>query len=244
MTVELWYWPGIQGRGEFPRLVLEAAGASYREMAQWPEEDGGGVPAMQAYLDGLRGHPIPFAPPFVVDGQTLVSQAGVVSAYLGEKFGLAPEAEPQRIFARSLALTTADAVAEAHDVHHPIGVGQYYEDQKDEALRRAHEFRWERIPKFLNWYERLIEANASASGVLVGERLTYCDLGLFQLVEGLRYAFPKRMKAVEPSVRRVVALVDAVSGQERVAAYLASDRRQAFSENGIFRHYPELDGAE
>ena len=244
MTVQLWYWPGIQGRGEFPRLVLEAAGVPYREMAQWPEEDGGGVPAMQAYLDGRRGHPIPFAPPFVVDGQTLVSQAGVVSAYLGEKFGLAPEAEPQRIFARSLAMTTADAVAEAHDVHHPIGVGQYYEDQKDEALRRAGEFRSERIPKFVSWYDQLIESNLSASGFLVGDRMTYCDLGLFQLVEGLRYAFPKRMKTVEPSVPRVAALVGAVRRQERVAAYLASDRRQTFTENGIFRHYPELDGAE
>lgn len=244
MSVDLWYWPGIQGRGEFPRLVLEAAGVPYREMAQWPESDGGGVPAMQAFLEGRRGHPIPFAPPFVVDGETLVSQAGAVSAYLGETYGLAPTNEPQRIFARSLALTTADAVAESHDVHHPVGVGLYYEDQKAEALRRAKEFRAERIPKFLQWYQVLIEANPDGSGFLIGDRMTYCDLGLFQLVEGLRYAFPKRMRSVEPAVPGVSGLVDTVRRHERVAAYLASDRRQAFSEDGIFRHYPELDGAE
>ena len=216
----------------------------YRDMARLPEAEGGGVRAMQAFLAGRPGYPIPFAPPFILDGETLISQAGVVVAYLGEAFGLAPTFEPDRNFARSVALTTADAVAEAHDVHHPLGSGLYYEDQKDAASRRASLFRAERIPKYLRWYNRLIEANPSASGYLVGAQITYCDLGLFQLVEGLRYAFPERMAKVEPGVAAVVALTEAVRRHERVAAYLASGRRLAFSEDGIFRRYRELDAAD
>lgn len=242
MAVDLYYWPGIQGRGEFVRLVLEAAGVEYREMSELPEADGGGMAAMTAFLEGRRGYPIPFAPPFIVDGETLVSQAGAISAYLGEKFDLAPDGEGERIFARSLALTTADAVTEAHDVHHPIGVGRSYEDQKPEAERRAAEFRAERMPKFLAWYERLIEANPAASGFLVGNRLTYCDLGLFQLVEGLTHAFPERMSVLSGDVPRVIALTEIVRDHDRVSAYFASGRRQAFDENGLFRNYAALDG--
>ncbi|WP_185984073.1 glutathione S-transferase [Aureimonas mangrovi] len=239
MSFDLWYWPGIPGRGEFPRLVLEAAGAPYREMAQLPESQGGGMAAMQAFLDGERGRRIPFAPPFLVDGDVIISQAGVIAAYLGEKLGLAPDGEADRHFARSIAMTTADVVAEAHDVHHPVGAGLYYEDQKTEALRRAQEFRAERMPKFVGWYEELVAANGS--GYLIGGRLTYADLGLFQLVEGLRYAFPRRMKAIEGEHPKVIALVETVRAHDRVSAYLKSERRQPFNENGIFRHYPELD---
>ncbi|MFD2238893.1 glutathione S-transferase family protein [Aureimonas populi] len=239
MVYDLYYWAEIPGRGEFPRLVLEAAGAPYRDVVRLPEEEGGGMAAMSAFQEG-RGPHIPFAPPFLVDGDTVVSQAGVIAAYLGEKLGLAPESEADRQFARSIALTTADAVAEAHDVHHPVGIGLYYEDQKPEARRRAAEFREERMVKFLRWYEKLIEANGS--GYLAGRRLTYADLGLFQLVEGLRYAFPKRMRVIEGDYPGVRALVETVRVQEKIAAYLKSDRRLPFNENGIFRHYRELDG--
>ena len=237
MPYDLYYWPGIPGRGEFARLVLEAAGAPYREMAQLPEEEGGGIEAMTAFIEGKAGERIPFAPPFLVDGDIVVSQAAVIAAYLGEKLGLAPLTEADRQFARSVALTTADAVAESHDVHHPVGLGLYYEDQKGEALRRAKEFREARMTKFLGWYEKLV----TGEGFLVGDRLTYADLGLFQLVQGLTYAFPKRMKTLAAKHPKVMALVDIVRRQDNVADYLESPRRQSFNEDGIFRHYPELD---
>ncbi|WP_279480891.1 glutathione S-transferase [Aureimonas sp. SK2] len=237
---DLYYWPGLQGRGEFPRLVLEAAEAPYRDMARLDETEGGGVPAMMAILETGIGGRIPFAPPFLVENGKLVAQAAEVSAWLGERLGLAPTGEADRLFARTIALTTADLVAEAHDTHHPVGTGLYYEDQKPEALRRATEFRRERMPKFLGWYERLLMANGS--GFLAGDRLTYADLGLFQIVEGLRYAFPRRMAAIETDYRRVLALRDRVAGDPPIARYLASPRRIPFNEDGIFRRYPELDG--
>lgn len=238
---DLYYWPGLQGRGEFPRLVLEAAEAPYRDMGRLDEAEGGGVSAMMAILETGIGGRIPFAPPFLVEDDRLVAQAAEVSAHLGERLGLAPQAEADRLFALTIALTTADLVAEAHDTHHPVGTGLYYDDQKPEARRRSEEFRRERMPKFLGWYERLLSANPS--GFLVGDRLTYVDLGLFQIVEGLRYAFPRRMAAIEADYPRVLALHDRVAAHPPVARYLASPRRLAFNEDGIFRHYPELDGA-
>lgn len=238
---DLYYWPGIQGRGEFPRLVLEAAEAPYRDMARLDEAEGGGVPAMLRILETGIGNHIPFAPPFLVVGDRLVAQAAAISAYLGERLGLAPDAEADRLFARAVALTTADLVAEAHDTHHPVATSLYYEDQKPEALRRAEAFRRERMPKFLGWYEWLLQMNDH--GVLVGDRLTYADLGLFQVVEGLRYAYPSRMGSIEGDYARVIALHDAVAQHPAVARYLASPRRIPFNEDGIFRHYPELDGA-
>lgn len=243
MTFELYYWPGIPGRGEYPRLVLETAGADYREMTQLSAEEGGGMGAMNAMLDGEAAPFIPFAPPFLRDGDIIVSQAGLIAAYLGEKLDLAPQQEAERQFARSVALTTADLVAEAHDVHHPVGSGLYYEDQKPEAKRRAEGFRSARMPKYLGWYEKLIEKNRSGAGYLVGGRLSYADLGLFHTVEGLRYAFPRRMETLAGKFPRAMALAERVARHPPVARYLASKRRQAFNEDGIFRHYPELDGA-
>lgn len=238
---DFYYWPGIQGRGEFPRLVLEAAEAPYRDMARLDEAEGGGVPAMLRILETGIGDHIPFAPPFLVVGDQLVAQAAAISAYLGERLGLAPDAEADRLFARTVALTTADLVAEAHDTHHPVATSLYYEDQKPEALRRATAFRRERMPKFLGWYEWLLQMNDH--GVLVGDRLTYADLGLFQVVEGLRYAYPRRMESIEGDYARVIALHDTVAQHPAVTRYLASPRRIPFNEDGIFRHYPELDGA-
>ncbi|SKA36886.1 glutathione S-transferase family protein [Consotaella salsifontis] len=243
MTIELYYWLGLPGRGEYARLVLEAAGAPYREMAQLSSEEGGGMDAMMGWLDGRQGPFIPFAPPFLKDGEVVVSQAGLIAAYLGEKLGLAPQNEAERHFARSVALTTADFVAEVHNVHHPIATGLYYDDQKEEARRNAEQFRAERMPKFLGWYERLITANPAGAGFLVGGRMSYADLGLFQTVEGLNYAFPRRMETLGKTVPRVVSLCRRIAAEPMVKRYLESERRQPFNEDGIFRHYPELDGA-
>lgn len=241
MAYDLYYWPMIPGRGEYPRLVLEAAGVAYRDVARLPESEGGGIAAMQAFIAGEKGHLPPFAPPFLVDGDLVVSQAAEISILVGERHGLAPKGEAERLFTRSIALTTADLVAEAHDVHHPLGVGLYYEDQTDAARERALGFREERLPKFLGWYERILAGNPAGSGVLVGDAISYADLGLFQTVAGLRYAFPRRMQTLAPDYPCIAALVERVAAEPRVAAYLASDRRMAFNEDGIFRNYPELD---
>lgn len=242
MAYELYYWPGIQGRGEFVRLALEAAGADYVDVARG-HGPGRGVGALMALLeDEALVHP-PFAPPFLRDGEALVAQTANILAYLGPRLGLEPRAEAEAVFTRQLALTLADLVVEAHDTHHPIGAGQYYEDQKPEALRRAAEFRQERIGKFLGYFERVLAANPHGPGFLVGAALTYADTGLFQAVEGLRYAFPRAMAAGEGDWPRVAELRARVAALPRIAAYLASPRRIAFNESGVFRHYPELDGA-
>lgn len=243
MAYDLYYWPMIPGRGEYPRLVLEAAEAPYRDVARLSESEGGGMAAMTAFLEGDRAAFIPFAPPFLVDGDIVIAQAAEISAYVGERHGLAPLTEPERHFARSISLTTADLVAEAHDVHHPVGVGLYYEDQKPEAARRAEGFRNERMPKFLGWYEQLLARNPEGDAYLVGDSLSHADLGLFQTIEGLTYAFPKRMRTLMPDHPRVAALRDRVAAHPPIAAYLKSERRMAFNEDGIFRHYPELDAA-
>jgi glutathione S-transferase len=239
MTYDLYYWPGIQGRGEFVRLALETAGAPYRDVAREPK----GMAAMMAMMaDESLVHP-PFAPPFLKDGEVIVAQTANILAWLGPKLGLEPKNAGGAVFTRQLALTIADLAVEAHDTHHPIGIGLYYEDQKPEAARRAKEFRGERIDKFLGYFERVLAANPSGDAHLVGKALTYADLGLFQIVEGLRYAFPKAMKAREQAWPRVIALHDRVAALPAIAAYLASPRRLPFNESGLFRHYPELDQA-
>lgn len=239
MTYDLYYWPGIQGRGEYVRLVLEQAGCPYRDVAR---EDGG-MAALTAILDGTAGALVPFAPPFLVHGDIVLSQTAAICAWVGERHGLAPEAEALRLFARSVALTTADFAAEIHDVHHPVGVDLYYEDQMAEAARRAEGFREARLPKFLDWYERLITGNPQSTHWLVGPSVSYADLGLFQTVTGLRYAFPRRMETLAPRYPAVMALTEAAAALPGVAAYIQSPRRLPFNEDGLFRHYPDLDGA-
>ena len=241
MSYDLYYWPMIPGRGEYVRIVLEAGEADYRDVARLPESEGGGMDAMAAFMQGEGSRFIPFAPPFLVDGDVVVPQSSLGAAYAGEKLGLAPDGEVERQFARAVAVTTADLVAEAHDVHHPVGSGLYYEDQKAEARRRAEGFREERIPKFLGWYESLLANNPSGSDFLVGKAMTYADLGLFHTVAGLYYAFPRRMAAIEAEYANIAELVAKVTAVPSVAAYLRSERRLAFNESGIFRHYPELD---
>jgi glutathione S-transferase len=246
MAYELHYWPGIPGRGEFVRLALEAAGAEYVDVCRGDAGAGLGLPAMQHYLEDAAVPRPPFACPFLVDGRTVIGQTAAILLYLGPRLGLVPQREADRVWAHQVQLTIADLVQEAHDVHHPISVALHYEDQKDEALRRAGHFRAERLPKFLAWLEAVLARNAGnaqrALPRLVGGRLSYADLSLFQLVEGLQYAFPKAMRRAlkkAPLVARVHAGVPRV---RRVAAYLASERRLPFNEQGIFRRYPELDG--
>ncbi len=242
MAYELYYWPGIQGRGEFVRLALEEVGADYIDVARRPEKEGSGEEALMAYLERNDILHPPFAPPFLRDGDVLIGQTSAILLYLGDRHGLAPKDAAKRLWVHQIQLTIADLVGEAHDTHHPLSGDLYYEDQKPEALRRAKSFREERIPKFLDWFERILARNPAGAGKLVGSSLTYADLSLFQIVEGLVYAFPRRMRRILREVPRVVALHQAVAQRPRIRAYLDSDRRIAFNEQGIFRHYPELDG--
>jgi len=241
MRYELHYWPTIQGRGEFVRLALEAAGADYLDVARGPEGEGQGVPAMLHFLESPDVQHPPFAPPFLVHGQLVVGQTAAILLYLGPRLGLVAKSETQRLWTHQLQLTIADAVAEAHDTHHPIAGSLYYEDQKPEAARRAQAFRELRVPKYLAWFESVLQRNPRGSAHLVGGLLSYADLSLFQLVEGLLYAFPKAGQRALAEAPRVQALHERVAGHPPVAAYLASARRLHFSEDGIFRRYPELD---
>jgi glutathione S-transferase len=238
MAYELFYWPTIQGRGEFVRLALEEAGAEYVDIARGRS----GMAAMQRLIDGTAAHP-PFAPPFLRDGDVLIAQTAAILLYLGHRLGLAPRAEAGRLWAHQLQLTIADVVDEAHDTHHPIASSLYYEEQQAEARRRAADFIAQRIPKYLGYFERVLARNPQGEGHLVGRRVSYPDLSLFQLLAGLRYAFPRAMARLEPNFPRIVALHDRVAARPRVSAYLKSRRRIAFNEHGIFRRYPELDAA-
>lgn len=241
MTYELHYWPTIPGRGEFVRLALEAAGAPYVDVARRPGDAGGGVPAMQRALDDRDARHPPFAPPFLKDGDFVVGQTAAILQYLAPTLKLVGRSEQVRTWTLQIQLTIADMVTEAHDTHHPIAPGLYYEDQKPEALRRAGDFCRIRMPKFLQWFERILSQNPAGSRFLVGGRLSYADLSLFQLVEGLRYAFPQAAERALSGTPLVVALHRRVAAQPRVAAYLRSERRLPFNEQCIFRRYPELD---
>src|SRR5215469_4992899 len=240
MPYELYYWPTIQGRGEFVRLALEELGQSYVDVARKPNR-GGGVPAMMTMLDGERIKRPPFAPPFLKSGQLIVGQTANILLFLGMRHGLAPRSDAGRLWTHQLQLTIADFVVEAHDTHHPIASGLYYEDQKREAKKRAEDFRENRLAKFLGYFEDVLGRNPRGSKHLVGTRVTYADLSLFQIVEGLGYAFPRTMKRASRRVPKVMALRDRVAERRGIAAYLASERRIPFNEQGIFRHYPELD---
>ena len=236
---ELYYWPTIQGRGEFVRLSLEDAGAHYVDVARLPESEGGGVPALMKFLRGTADGLAPFAPPFLKSGELVIGQTANILAYLGPRLGLVPSDEPSRLRANQLQLTLADFVDEAHDVHHPVAVSLYYEDQKPEAKRRAASFVAERIPKYLGYFERVLERNGGEH--LVGNRISYVDLSMFQLLAGLEYAFPRVMAAVGSRYPALVGLRGRVALRPRLAAYLSSPRRLPFNQHGLFRHYPELD---
>ena len=233
---DLWYWPTIPGRGEFVRLALEAGGIPYHDLARDAGERG--MARLEDDLGADRDDP-PFAPPYLIADGMAISQAANILLFLGEKHGLAPADLPGRLWVNELQLTIADMVYEAHDTHHPISADRYYEDQRGEAAKRAQHFREDRMPKFLAWFERIL---AHRGDWLAGERWSYADLSLFQLVGGLGFAFPRRMAAIEGDAPRVMALHGRVAALPELADYLASERRLPFSADGIFRHYPELDG--
>lgn len=235
MAYELYYWPGIQGRGEFVRLALEAAGADYVDVSR--QDDGA---AMMRLMKS--GRTPSFAPPFLRLGDRTVGQVAAILAWIGPQLGLAPNGDSDRAWLNQIQLTLADLVAETHDTHHPVDLMAYYDDQKPEAARRARAFRDHRIPKFLGWAEQVLARNPSGPTWLVGESLTYADLSLFQVVEGLIYAFPKAAARTLRTTLKVAALSDRVAALPRIRAYLDSPRRIPFNEEGIFRRYPELDG--
>ena len=241
MAYELFYWPSIQGRGEFVRLALEAAGAPYVDVAR-ERGVGRGVKALTAMLEGSAAPQTPFAPPFLRDGAIVVSHVANILQYLAPKLGLAPKDEAGRVFAHGLQLTITDFVGEAHDTHHPIASGLYYEDQRREAKRRAADFIARRLPKFLGYFERVLELNGAAGPWMIGARLGYVDLSMAQVIAGLRYAFPSAAGKALRKRPRLRALHDAVFDRPRIARYVASNRRVAFNNEDLFRHYPELDG--
>lgn len=242
MPYQLHYWPSIQGRGEFVRLALEAAAAPYVDVARGDPADGLGLPALlQRLQDPIATRPS-FACPVLVDGKQVIGQTAAILLYLGPRLKLVGTSEADRLWTHQIQLTIADAVDEAHNTHHPVGTGLYYEDQKAEALRAAKGFRTQRIPKYLGWLETVLARNPKGDRHLVGARLSYADLSLFQLVAGLLYAFPKATKRALKKTPRVLALHNRVAQHPRVAAYLRSERRIPFNEDGIFRRYPELDG--
>jgi glutathione S-transferase len=234
MRYELYYWPSIQGRGEYVRLALEEAGADYADVARGER----GMAAMMRMMEQKGGTP-PFAPPFLKAGRLVIGQTANILFYLGSRHGLAPKAEPAKLWVHQLQLTVTDFVMEIHDTHHPLGSSLYYEDQRSPAKRRTKEFWNERVPKYLGYFEGLLEDNGGF--YLTGRRVSYVDLSLFQIVAGLRYAFPRRMKAFERQIPGLADLHDRVASRPNIKAYLASDRRIAFNEDGIFRHYRELD---
>ena len=241
MRYQLYYWDGIQGRGEFIRLALEEAGADYIDVSRGSDRDGMGTAAMMKVLKSKSEPHIPFAPPFLRDGDLLISHVANILMYLGPTLGLAPEDIRQRHVANGLQLTITDFVAEVHDTHHPIATTQYYEDQKLEAKARATDFIDHRMPKFLGYFERAIEQNPNGPKHIIGGRLSYVDLSLFQVVEGLRYAFPNAMARFAMLYPSLAALHELVANRPNIAAYLLSERRLPFREDGIFRHDPALD---
>jgi glutathione S-transferase len=237
MRYELYYWPSIQGRGEFVRLALEDAGVDYVDVARRPK----GMAAMMRLMESRSIERPPFAPPFLKAGKLVIAQTANILFYLGPRLDFVPKSEPSRLWAHQLQLTIADWVAEAHDTHHPISGSLYYEDQKKEAKRRAADFTAERIPKYLGYFERILKRHSKGGGYLLGKKISYVDLSLFQMIEGLRYAFPRAMARLEPKHPLSIALHDRVAARRRLAAYLTSERRIPFNQDGIFRQYPELD---
>jgi glutathione S-transferase len=237
MRYELYYWPTIQGRGEFIRLALEEGGADYVDVARRVGKRG--VPAMMKLLESKRLACPPYAPPFLKAGKLVIAQTANILLYLGPRLGLAPNDEAGRLWAHQLQLTIADLVVQIHDTHHPISGWLYFEEQRAAARRRTKDFWRYRVPKFLGYFERVLAGNGGI--YMVGRRLSYVDLSLFEIVEGLRYAFPKRMKRFEKKVPGLIALHDRVAKRPRVRSYLVSARRIPFSQWGIYRYFKELD---
>ncbi|KAJ1536472.1 hypothetical protein HK405_015213 [Cladochytrium tenue] len=257
-TVRLFYWPSIQGRGEFVRLALEAAGVPYVDVARDAGDRGPGLllSTMQAVAAAspASATPRPFAPPFIeaipaaagAVGETgplrYVSHVAVVLQHLATRLPgrLCPEQMMEQ--ALQLQLTITDLVKEVHDCHHPVASALYFHDQRDEAIMHTREFLKTRPQKFLAYFEALAPAPGASAGPFVfGSSISYVDTSVFQVVEGLRYMFPKAAPKLLQATPRVLGLCEAVRAHPGVAAYLLSSRRIPFNEDGIFRHYAELD---
>lgn len=241
MRYELYYWPGIQGRGEFIRLALEEAGADYVDVARRSARSKMGMPALMHWLDDDALPCPPFAPPFLKAGDQIIGQTANILQFLGPRLGLVAQDDASRLWTHQLQLTIADLLTEVHDSHHPIASGLYYKEQKPEALRRAADFTAERLPKYLGYFERILERNPHGDAYMVGAALSYVDLSMFQIIAGLRYAFPRTMQGLAPAHPRLLALHQRIGSRPRLAAYLASSRRLPFNQQDIFRHYAELD---
>ena len=240
MRYELFYWPSIQGRGEFIRLALEQAGADYVDVAR-QRGRGVGVEAMLRLMNGPSLDRPPFASPFLRAGKQVIAQTANILHFLGPRLGLVPKAEASRLWAHQLQLTVEDLVIDIHDTHHPIAMSLYYDDQKPESRRRANYFTEERAPELLGYFETVLQRNPGKRGYLVGRSLSYVDLSMFQLIAGLRYAFPNMMARIETQIPGLVSLHELVAQRPNIRAYLASARRLPFNQDGIFRCYPELD---
>jgi glutathione S-transferase len=233
MRYELYYWSGIQGRGEFVRLALEDAGADYVDVNRKRGDN-----AMMPFLRGKQEGALPFAPPFLKAGRLVIAQTATILAYLGPHLGLVPGGLSAEIYAQQLQATITDFLAEVHDTHHPISVELYYEQQRPTARKRTQVFREERIPKYLGYFENVLERGNGRQAL---SRHSYVDLSLFQVISGLDYAFPNTMRRMQKQIPRLRALAERIAERPHIAAYLESPRRIPFNTDGVFRHYPELD---
>lgn len=251
-TFELLYHPSVPGRGEFIRLALEAASIPYNDVAN---NDKKGYSIVQAACSpkstgDTDGNPPAFAPPALrvpgagKDGKTLlIYQTPNILIYLGPHLGLAPEDEVERLWVNQNMLTALDLNNETHDTHHPIAVMQYYEDQKEEALKKSKNFRENRIPKYFSFFERVLKGNEETGKgkYLVSDMLTYADTTLWQVMDGLHFAFPKELEARSNDYPLLFGtFYPSIKEEKHLKEYLASDRRLPYSM-GVFRHYPELD---
>ncbi|MGE5303686.1 MAG: glutathione S-transferase [Alphaproteobacteria bacterium] len=238
MRYQLYYQPSIQGRGEFVRLTLEECGADYIDVARDPNF---GRPGIMKFLEDLSLEHPPFAPPFLRAGKLLLSQTANILQFLAPRHNLVPKSAASRLWAHQLQLTIADWLYETGQTHHPIANALYYEEQAAEAKKRAAHFTATRMPKFLGYFEKILKRDSKGAEFIFGKKSSYVDLSLFQMIEGLRYAFPRTMARLEPQHPRLVALHNGVMARPRIAAYLSSPRRLPFNQQGIFRHYPELE---
>ena len=241
MPYEFYYWPMIQGRGEVVRLALEEAGVDYVDVARSDEKQEDNRAAILAILQDPDLERPPFAPPFLLDNGVMIAQAAAILQYLAPKINLIGNEETEKIFAHQIQLTVTDFLMEVHDTHHPLASALYYEDQVEEAKKRSANFIELRIPKYMDYFEKILTNNKSNSGWLIGDKVTYPDLSLFQIIEGLQYAFPKAFSKIGKKYPKALALRDAITVRPNTAVYLASDRRIPFNTMGVFRHYPELD---